>query len=122
MSRRLVTAGGATLGVAGRATWTASVALVAATALAWIGLAGYEAPMGLGGFLAAWTLMMTAMMLPSTAPLVLLYRGRRALVALGYLGVSGAPSDCSRMRPWSVGSSPRRRSCSRWRARTSSAP
>ncbi|HSI97134.1 MAG TPA: DUF2182 domain-containing protein [Gaiellaceae bacterium] len=69
---------------------TAAGALLTATVLAWIGLAGYEPPMGLGGFLAAWTLMMVAMMLPSIAPLVLLYRGRRVVLAFGYVVVWGA--------------------------------
>ena len=70
-------------------------ALAAATALAWAGLAtwgggGMEAPR-LAPFLAAWTLMMVAMMLPSATPLVLLYRrpGRAQLVA-GYVLVWAA--------------------------------
>lgn len=46
--------------------------------------------MGPAGFLAAWTLMMAAMMLPSISPLVLLYRGPRAPLAAGYLAVWGA--------------------------------
>ena len=46
--------------------------------------------MGAAGFLAGWTLMMAAMMLPSIAPLVLLYRGPRAPLAVGYLAVWGA--------------------------------
>lgn len=68
-----------------RPALVAVAALAAATALAWIGLAGYDPPIGLAGFLAAWTLMMAAMMLPSIAPLVLLYRGSRTLLAAGYL-------------------------------------
>jgi predicted metal-binding membrane protein len=64
-------------------------ALAVASALAWAGLAGFEPPIGLAGFLAGWTLMMTAMMLPSISPLVLLYRGSRALLAAGYLAVWG---------------------------------
>lgn len=43
--------------------------------------------MGPAGFLAGWTLMMAAMMLPSVAPLVLLYRGSRLALVLGYLAV-----------------------------------
>ena len=72
-----------------RTTVVAAAALVVATALAWVGLAGYEPPMGLAGFLAGWTLMMTAMMLPSIAPLALLYRGPRTRMAVGYLVVWG---------------------------------
>src|SRR5918996_4471676 len=73
-----------------RTTAVAGAALLVATALAWVGLAGYEPPMGLAGFLAGWTLMMTAMMLPSIAPLALLYRGPRTPMAVGYLVVWGA--------------------------------
>ncbi|HYY77271.1 MAG TPA: DUF2182 domain-containing protein [Gaiellaceae bacterium] len=73
-----------------RTTAAAAAALVVATALAWVGLAGYEPPMGLAGFLAGWTLMMAAMMLPSIAPLALLYRGPRTRLAVGYLVVWGA--------------------------------
>jgi predicted metal-binding membrane protein len=73
-----------------RATALAGLALLVATALAWVGLAGYEPPMGLAGFLAGWTLMMAAMMLPSIAPLALLYRGPRTPLAVGYLVVWGA--------------------------------
>lgn len=46
--------------------------------------------MGLVGFLAGWTLMMAAMMLPSITPLALLYRGSRTVLATGYLAVWGA--------------------------------
>jgi predicted metal-binding membrane protein len=73
-----------------RTTAAAAAAVVVATALAWVGLAGYEPPMGLAGFLAGWTLMMAAMMLPSIAPLALLYRGPRTRLAVGYLVVWGA--------------------------------
>jgi predicted metal-binding membrane protein len=45
--------------------------------------------MGPAGFLAGWTLMMAAMMLPSIAPLWLLYRGSRVGVAVGYLALWG---------------------------------
>jgi predicted metal-binding membrane protein len=71
---------------------TAAVALSAlalATAVAWAGLIWYPQGMGLAGFLASWTLMMAAMMLPSIAPLVLLYRGSRTMMAAGYLLVWG---------------------------------
>ena len=64
-------------------------ALAFATAIAWAGLIWYPQGMGLAGFLTSWTLMMAAMMLPSIAPLVLLYRGSRTLMAAGYLLVWG---------------------------------
>jgi predicted metal-binding membrane protein len=70
-------------------TW-ALAALAGASAVAWLALVGYEPPMGLAGFLGGWTLMMAAMMLPSIAPLVLLYRGSRTLLATGYVAVWGA--------------------------------
>jgi predicted metal-binding membrane protein len=73
-----------------RTTALAGLALLVATALAWAGLVGYEPPMGLAGFLAGWTLMMAAMMLPSIAPLALLYRGPRTPMAVGYLVVWGS--------------------------------
>ncbi len=57
---------------------------------AWIALAAYEPPMGAAGFLAGWTLMMAAMMLPSAAPLVLLHRGSTSLLLVGYLAVWAA--------------------------------
>lgn len=55
----------------------AALTLVAAAGAAWFGLAAWEPPMGLVGFLLGWALMMTAMMLPSIVPLALLYRGSR---------------------------------------------
>ena len=73
-----------------RSNWTIAAALGATTTVAWVLLAGFEPPMGFGGFLAGWTLMMAAMMLPSIAPLVLLYRGSRTLLATGYLVVWSA--------------------------------
>jgi predicted metal-binding membrane protein len=73
-----------------RSAAAAGAALLAAAAAAWVGLAGHELPTGPAGFLAGWTLMMAAMMLPSVAPLVLLYRGSRARLAAGYLAVWGA--------------------------------
>ena len=69
---------------------SALAALAGASAVAWLALAGYEPPMGLVGFLAGWTLMMAAMMLPSIAPLVLLHRGPRLPLATGYVAVWGA--------------------------------
>jgi predicted metal-binding membrane protein len=68
----------------------AAISLAVATTLAWIGLATAPHSMALTGYLTAWTLMMTAMMLPSIAPLVLLYRGSRIVLALGYLLVWSA--------------------------------
>jgi predicted metal-binding membrane protein len=68
----------------------AAAALAAATVLAWIGVATAPHSMALAGFLTAWTLMMTAMMLPSIVPLVLLYRGSRLVLTLGYLLVWSA--------------------------------
>lgn len=68
----------------------AGLALVVATAWAAVvvdrGHMHADAP----GFVTAWTLMMAAMMLPSAAPLVLLYRtiatpGRTAQLVTGYL-------------------------------------
>lgn len=90
MPSRLVATTETSVGSPDRAAVAAGVALLAVTALAWIGLAGYEPPMGLGGFLTGWTLMMVAMMLPSIVPLVLLYHGPRSLLVLGYLAVWGA--------------------------------
>jgi predicted metal-binding membrane protein len=51
---------------------------------------GDEMPMGFGLWIGAWTVMMAAMMLPSTSPLVLLYAKRAtpahsALLTVGYL-------------------------------------
>ena len=73
-----------------RTTTLAVLALTAATGLAWIGLVRLPQSMELPGFLAAWTLMMAAMMLPSIAPLVLLHRGPRTVLVAGYLTVWGA--------------------------------
>lgn len=75
----------------------AGAVLVAVTAFAWLLTARSSSSMNMGAlaFLGAWTAMMTAMMLPSAAPLLLLYRrGARSVdtVALGfgYLLVWGA--------------------------------
>lgn len=70
-----------------RTTVIAVAALVAVSAVAWVALVTSEAPIGFLGFTAGWSLMMAAMMLPSIAPLWLLYRGSRAGMALGYLTV-----------------------------------
>jgi predicted metal-binding membrane protein len=65
----------------------ALVAILAASAVAWVLLVAYEPPMGFLGFALGWALMMAAMMLPSIAPLWLLYRGSRVGMAAGYLVV-----------------------------------
>jgi predicted metal-binding membrane protein len=61
---------------------------------AWAGLLamGDEMPMGAGLWIGAWTVMMAAMMLPSTSPLVLLYARQStalssALLTTGYVAV-----------------------------------
>ena len=59
--------------------------LLAAAALAWLGVAAYEPPMGPAGFLVGWTLMMAAMMLPSIVPLAALVPGGQTALAAGYL-------------------------------------
>jgi predicted metal-binding membrane protein len=71
--------------------------LLAVTAFAWLLTARSSGSMDMGvlPFLGAWTAMMTAMMLPSAAPLLLLYRrGSQAIdtavLGLGYLLVWGA--------------------------------
>ena len=61
--------------------------LVSATAFAWVGLVAFEGGMGAVPFLTGWTLMMAAMMLPSIAPLIVLHRGPRVPLTLGYLSV-----------------------------------
>ena len=73
-----------------RTSIVAAGVLAVATAISWYALARYPMSMGLAGFLTGWTLMMAAMMLPSIAPLVMLYRGSRVALALGYLLVWGA--------------------------------
>ena len=70
-----------------RTTIVALVALLAASVVAWGTLVAYELPMGFVGFVLGWALMMAAMMLPSIAPLWLLYRGSRVGMAAGYLVV-----------------------------------
>lgn len=76
--------------------------LALAAALAWVATFGISSRMdvGAGAFVSAWTIMMAAMMLPSVAPMVLLYartastRSAVALVA-GYLAVwagAGVPA------------------------------
>jgi predicted metal-binding membrane protein len=68
--------------------------LLLAAAAAWAALLamGDEMPMGFGLWIGAWTVMMAAMMLPSTSPLVLLYARQStamssALLTTGYVAV-----------------------------------
>lgn len=78
---------------------TLALALLAvATAVAWIELRGGEHAMGLLPFLGGWSLMMAAMMLPSIAPLVLLLRGHRVVLAAAYLAVWAV----SGVLPWAA--------------------
>jgi predicted metal-binding membrane protein len=80
-----------------RAVLQSGVLLAAVAAGCWAVLfaLGDEMPMGVGLWLGAWTAMMAAMMLPSAAPLVLLY-GRRSnpvdsgLLMAGYVTVWAA--------------------------------
>lgn len=72
------------------------VVLAGVALVAWIAvLAGFDGEgAGIVGFVAAWTVMMVAMMLPSAAPFVLLYRrgatpAATARLAAGYLAVWG---------------------------------
>lgn len=74
--------------------WRLPLILTTVVALAWLpvvaGVDGDRA--GMSGFVAAWTVMMVAMMLPSAAPFVLLYRrgstaSATAALAAGYLAV-----------------------------------
>jgi len=68
--------------------------LLLAAAAAWAALLamGDEMPMGFGLWIGVWTVMMAAMMLPSTSPLVLLYARQvtamsSALLTAGYVAV-----------------------------------
>lgn len=84
------------LRAADRGTVAAGGALAAVTGAAWVAVAaGAGMDAGAAAFLGAWLVMMTAMMLPSAAPLVLVHRrsagaGSAALLVLGYLAVWGA--------------------------------
>ena len=78
-------------------TVVTAAALASVAAAAWVVTATAPEAMDLGPapFLASWTAMMAAMMLPSAAPLLLLYRrgstgGRTAALAAGYLVVWAA--------------------------------
>jgi predicted metal-binding membrane protein len=77
---------------ADRGSLAALALLAGLTAAAWLALlrSGGELEMQLGPFLGAWALMMTAMMLPSVAPLAILVArgaGSTLLLGLGYLSV-----------------------------------
>ncbi len=72
--------------------------LLAGSALAWVVLVAWEQPMGLAPFLAGWTLMMAAMMLPSILPLAALARGGYVWLAAGYLAIWGAVG----LVPWEL--------------------
>lgn len=72
-----------------RTTIVAAATLVLATLVSWVALARTMHAMDLWPYLAAWTLMMAAMMLPSIAPLVLLHREHRILLSAGYVLVWG---------------------------------
>src|SRR5438093_5445231 len=76
-------------------TTLSAAAIAAVTALAWAELVrrnGTSGPEAFGtAYVATWTVMMTAMMLPSAAPLVLVYRRSRGgawpVLAAVYLAV-----------------------------------
>jgi predicted metal-binding membrane protein len=70
----------------------AGLLLVSVAAWAALFAMGDEMPMGAGLWIGAWTVMMAAMMLPSTSPLVLLYARQStaassALLTAGYVAV-----------------------------------
>jgi predicted metal-binding membrane protein len=75
-------------------TLVVGTGLLLVSAAAWAALLamGDEMPMGAGLWIGAWTVMMAAMMLPSTSPLVLLYARQStalssALLTTGYVAV-----------------------------------
>jgi predicted metal-binding membrane protein len=86
------------LGVSVReSSLVAGAGLLLASVAAWAVLLamGEDMPMGYGLWIGAWTVMMAAMMIPSTSPLVLLYAKRStaansALLTAGYLLVWAA--------------------------------
>jgi predicted metal-binding membrane protein len=102
----------------GRGSVAALAGLAGVTAAAWVVLIrrGEAMEMEPVPFVGAWTLMMTAMMLPSIAPLVLLVRGSRraptGVLVAGYLGVWAATglaafpvvraTDVDSVPPWAV--------------------
>jgi predicted metal-binding membrane protein len=70
----------------GRDTWLTGAALAGVAIVAWVFLLrSGEAGMGAPAFLGAWLVMMAAMMLPSAAPLVLVYRRGASPTATGAL-------------------------------------
>jgi predicted metal-binding membrane protein len=80
-----------------RTALQSGVVLAAVVGASWILLLamGNDMPMNAGLWIGAWTVMMAAMMLPSAAPLVLLYGGRTntvdsTLLMAGYLFVWAA--------------------------------
>jgi predicted metal-binding membrane protein len=75
-------------------TLVVGTGLLLVSVAAWAALLamGDEMPMGAGLWIGAWTVMMAAMMLPSTSPLVLLYARQStalssALLTTGYVAV-----------------------------------
>ena len=76
----------------GRSNLLALAGVGAVAAIAWAVVASGAGAMAVDPplFLAGWLAMMTAMMLPSAAPLVLLYRPRRGGLVAGYLLVWAA--------------------------------
>jgi predicted metal-binding membrane protein len=78
-------------GQVSRDVWITGMALAAVAAVAWIALLrGAASGMTAPAFLAGWLVMMAAMMLPSAAPLVLVYRRGASTTAttaltVGYL-------------------------------------
>ena len=69
-----------------RDTWLTGAALAGVAIVAWVWLVRTgEAGMGAPAFLGAWLVMMAAMMLPSAAPLVLIYRRGASPTATGAL-------------------------------------
>jgi len=75
-------------------TLVVGAGLLMVSVAAWAALLamGDEMPMGAGLWIGAWTVMMAAMMLPSTSPLVLLYARQStamssALLTAGYVAV-----------------------------------
>jgi predicted metal-binding membrane protein len=70
----------------GRDTWLTGATLAGVAIFAWAFLLrSGEAGMGVPAFLGAWLVMMAAMMLPSAAPLVLIYRRGASPAATGAL-------------------------------------
>jgi predicted metal-binding membrane protein len=112
-SQGLATREAAFLLIIAAAAWAATITLSR-------GMAGMPGTMGLGlaAFVAVWTLMMSAMMLPSVAPTASLYAksvvtgrpGRIGGLVAGYLGVwaaAGIPAyGLARLASWLSGAHP----------------